>query len=290
MTLFRSVRIITNSIYTGVGPLRVAQPLPVNALRGLDPFILLHHAGPQRFDASGEMHRIDPHPHRGFEPVTFVYRGSVHHKDSLGNSGVIHAGEVQWITSGSGIIHSEGPTPELQRSGAEVEIIQLWVNLPASDKLCQPSYQEIRKADIPAAVLCDGQLVVKVVSGSLFDVAGPATTHSVVATAMGSFTENLDHRLQTPRMSTFAIYVLNGSLVVNDQHRVERHQLVVFDDSSDQTEIVLRSEQAGDVLILAGEPIGEPVVQYGPFVMNTEEEIHQAIEDYRNGRMGYLDS
>jgi hypothetical protein len=282
----RSVRIITSSLLTGVGPLRVAQPLPVHALRNLDPFILLHHAGPQKFDPTGDIQRIDPHPHRGFEPVTFVYRGSVHHKDSLGNSGVINAGGVQWITSGAGIIHSEGPTAKLQRAGGEIELIQLWVNLPARDKMCTPSYQELHKEQLPTVDACNGALTLSVVSGDLLGVTGPATTHTPVVTAMGTFTSELSAELPTPTLETFAIYVLNGSLIVNEEHRVQRHQLVAF--NNDGTSIRLRCEEPGDLLLLAGAPLAEPIAQYGPFVMNTEEELHQAVSDYREGKMGSL--
>jgi len=285
--MFRSVRIITSSLLTGVGPLRVAQPMPVHALRNLDPFILLHHAGPQRFDASGGVHRIDPHPHRGFEPVTFVYRGSVHHKDSLGNSGIIHGGEVQWITSGSGIIHSEGPTEELQQSGGEIELIQLWVNLPASDKMCVPSYQELHNSTIPVVRINDNQLTLRVISGEVMSHKGPAKTRSSVTTAMGSFTSELDAELVLPGNETLALYVLNGALIVNGEHRVERHQLVVF--NNDGTRIHLASESSGDLLLLGGEPLREPIAQYGPFVMNTDDEIQQALVDYRDGKMGTLE-
>ena len=284
----RSVRIIASSLHTGVGPLRVAQPLPVHALRHLDPFILLHHAGPQTFDAHGEVHRIDPHPHRGFEPVTFVYRGSVHHKDSLGNDGTIQAGEVQWITSGSGIIHSEGPTAELQQSGGEIELIQLWVNLPARDKMMTPRYQELHASTIPTVSLYGDALNFAVVSGELLGVQGPAETRSKVITAMGRFTAGLNGQVSSLDSSTLAIYVLNGSLIINGEHRVERHQLVAFNNDGDTIE--LRCEQPGDMLLLAGEPLNEPIAQYGPFVMNTEEELQQAVEDYHNGVMGSLDS
>jgi redox-sensitive bicupin YhaK (pirin superfamily) len=282
----RSVRIITSSLLTGVGPLRVAQPLPVHALRNLDPFILLHHAGPQKFDPEGDIQRIDPHPHRGFEPVTFVYRGSVHHKDSLGNSGVINAGGVQWITSGAGIIHSEGPTAELQRAGGEIELIQLWVNLPARDKMCAPSYQELHTGQFPLVDACNGALKLHVVSGELLGVHGPASTHTPVVTAMGTFTGGLSAELLTPSLETFALYVLNGSLSVNDEHRVQRHQLVAF--NNDGAYVKLQCEEPGELLLLAGEPIAEPIAQYGPFVMNTEEELHQAVFDFREGKMGSL--
>lgn len=283
----RSVRIITSSLHTGVGPLRVAQPLPVNALRHLDPFLLLHHAGPQRFSVDDQVHRIDPHPHRGFEPVTFVYRGSVHHRDSLGNDGSIGAGEVQWITSGSGIIHSEGPTEQIQREGGEVELIQLWVNLPAAQKMRTPGYQELRTHEIPVIQTCDDQLSLRLVSGSFQGMQGPAFTHSNVITAMGEFTANLDGSLETPNTATFALYVLDGVLEINGEHSVGRHQLAVF--NNDGTEVHVRAEQGGHLLFLAGEPLNEPIAQYGPFVMNTEEEIHQAIMDFRDGKMGTLD-
>lgn len=284
----RSIRVITTSLHTGVGPLRVAQPLPVHALRHLDPFILLHHAGPQSFDPHGEVHRIDPHPHRGFEPVTFVYRGSVHHKDSLGNDGTIHAGEVQWITSGSGIIHSEGPTSELQQAGGEIELIQLWVNLPARDKMMAPVYQELHVDDIPQIALCNNGLTLSLVSGSIDGATGPAKTRTNIITAMGHFATTLDEELHVPDVETCALYVLNGSLIVNGEHRVSRHQLVAF--NNDGHTIHLRCEEPGDLLLLQGDPINEPIAQYGPFVMNTEEELHQAIEDFRSGKMGYLDS
>lgn len=267
--------------------MRVAQPLPVHALRHLDPFLLLHHAGPQTFSVDDEVHRIDPHPHRGFEPVTFVYRGSVHHRDSLGNDGTIGAGEVQWITSGSGIIHSEGPTEQIQREGGEVELIQLWVNLPAAQKMRTPAYQELRTTDIPVVHTCNDRLTLQLVSGSYQRKQGPAYTHTNVITAMGTFSAGLDGALETPDTPTFALYVLDGTLEINGEHSVGRHQLAVF--NNDGSAVHMRSEQVGHLLLLAGEPLNEPIAQYGPFVMNTEDEIHQAIMDFRDGKMGILD-
>jgi redox-sensitive bicupin YhaK (pirin superfamily) len=233
------------------------------------------------------MHRIDPHPHRGFEPVTFVYRGSVYHRDSLGNEGTINAGEVQWITSGAGIVHSEGPVHELQQSGGVLELIQLWVNLPAAHKMTSPTYQELRLSQIPRVPFDNGRLQVAVVSGSIFGVVGPAHTRSTVVTAMGAFEPGMNTTIETPAMKTFAIYVLNGILRINDEHNVQRHQLVVF--SEDNGPVHLSSEAGGDMLILGGDPLNEPVAQYGPFVMNTHEELEQAFIDYRDGKMGTLD-
>jgi redox-sensitive bicupin YhaK (pirin superfamily) len=282
----RPVRLITHSLRTGVGPLTVAQPLPVHALRHADPFLLLHHAGPQRFEAGAEAHRIEPHPHRGFEPVTFVYRGTVLHRDSLGNEGSISAGEVQWITSGSGIVHSEGPTEDVQRTGGELELIQLWVNLPASKKMMTPQYQELHTDAIPSVTFLDGALTLNVVAGSYGGVTGPARTQTPIMAAMGHFTAGANGTLVAPSMEQVLIYVLNGRVTINGQHDVERHNLVAFDGSGDT--ISFHAHTDGSILFLAGEPIGEPIAQYGPFVMNTEEEIRTAFRDYAGGKFGVL--
>jgi redox-sensitive bicupin YhaK (pirin superfamily) len=152
--------------------------------------------------------------------------------------------------------------------------------------MCHPSYQELHKEQVPIVDACNGALCLKVVSGELLGVTGPATTHTQVVTAMGTFTHELSAELHTPPLETFAIYVLRGSLIVNNEHRVQRHQLVVF--NNDGSSITLRCEEPGELLLLAGEPIAEPIAQYGPFVMNTEEELHQAVSDFREGKMGSL--
>lgn len=283
----RPIRIITHSLMTGVGPLRVAQPLPVHALRNVDPFILLHHAGPQTFEAGGAEHRIDPHPHRGFEPVTFVYRGSVLHRDSLGNEGTIGAGEVQWITSGSGIIHSEGPTADVQRSGGELELIQLWVNLPSEKKMMTPMYQELHRSDMAHVHALNGALDLTVVSGTYLEKTGPAKTQSPVFTAMGHFREAPQASFDVPAYEQFAIYVLNGALRINGDHVVERHSLVAFEPGGDTIDIEPLTD--GSLLMLAGEPLREPIAMYGPFVMNTEQQLHEALHDYSIGKFGVLE-
>jgi redox-sensitive bicupin YhaK (pirin superfamily) len=283
----RPIRIITHSLMTGVGPLRVAQPLPVHALRNVDPFILLHHAGPQTFEAGGAVHRIDPHPHRGFEPVSFVYKGSVLHRDSLGNEGTINAGEVQWITSGSGIIHSEGPTAALQEAGGELEMIQLWVNLPAEKKMMTPAYQELHRDHMIRLDVLNGALDLDLVSGSYMGHVGPATTQSPVLTAMGHFRPGPTATLAAPAYANLAIYVLNGQLRINGDHVVERHSLAVFESTGDTIEIEALTE--GSLLLLGGQPLGEPVAMYGPFVMNTEEQLHEALHDYSIGKFGVLE-
>lgn len=287
----RSVKIITDSQMTSVGPLSVAQPLPSPALRDADPFILLHHAGPQTFQAGAEAHRIEPHPHRGFEPVTFVFRGEVLHKDTLGNAGSIGAGEVQWITSGSGIMHSEGPTENLQRTGGELELIQLWVNLPAAKKMMTPAYQELHADHIPVLQLLDSQVELRLVAGTYQEATGPAVTQSPVFAAMGSFSNSARGFLALPNMDTVCLYVLGGEVVINGEHTVRRHNLVAFEKQvgSDVEGVHFEAKSSGNFLLLAGQPLNEPVASYGPFVMNTEDEIRTAFRDFAGGKFGTLD-
>lgn len=284
--MLRPVHLITDSLLTNVGPLNVKQPLPVAALHDADPFILLHHAGPQPVEPGVFHGRVDPHPHRGFEPVSFVYRGSLLHRDSLGNEGSISAGEVQWITSGRGIIHSEGPSEQLLREGGELEIIQLWINLPAAKKMMEPAYQEIHREDIPTVKILNGSGELRLVAGELGGARGPATTQSPVMAAMGHIASGASGELETPAMRTLLLYVLGGTVRINGEHTVGRHTLVVFADHGDR--ISIEATETTDILLLAGEPLNEPIMAYGPFVMNTEDEIRQAFLDFRQGAMGHL--
>lgn len=285
--MLRPVSIITDSLLTNVGPLNVKQPLPVAALHDADPFILLHHAGPQPVEPGVFHGRVDPHPHRGFEPVSFVFRGSLLHRDSLGNEGSISSGEVQWITSGRGIIHSEGPSEQLLREGGELEIIQLWINLPAEKKMMAPAYQEIHRESIPTVSILGGAGTLQVVAGELEGLRGPATTQSPIMAAMGSLNSGASGEITVPPMRTLLLYVLGGSLRVNNEHVVERHKLVVFAEHGES--ISIEASEPTTILLLAGEPLEEPIMAYGPFVMNTEDEIRQAFLDFRQGAMGQLD-
>jgi len=283
----RSIRLVTSSLHTGVGPLRVAQPLPTHALRNADPFILLHHAGPQQFEAGGQAQRIDPHPHRGFEPVTFVFQGSVLHRDSLGNAGTIGADEVQWITSGSGILHSEGPTADLMERGGELELIQLWVNLPASKKMMQPGYQELRRDDIPVVPMPNGHITLRVVAGTYGTVSGPAVTQTPITAIMARMRAGGKEVLMDLRERRLLIYVLGGSVRLSGDHVVAKQQLAICHDGFGELDIEVLED--GAMLIMAGEPIGEPIATYGPFVMNTDEELREAVRDFSAGTFGVLE-
>lgn len=284
--MLRPVQLVVDSLLTNVGPLNVKQPLPVAALRDADPFILLHHAGPQPVEPGVFHGRVDPHPHRGFEPVSFVYRGSLLHRDSLGNEGSISAGEVQWITSGRGIIHSEGPSEQLLRDGGELELIQLWINLPAEKKMMEPTYQEIHRDTIPTIKILDEAGELLLVAGSYFGHHGPARTQSPIMAAMGTIQAGATGELLVPAMPTLLMYVLGGTLRINNQHTIGRHKLAVF--ASHGESIFIEATEASSILLLAGEPLNEPIAAYGPFVMNTEDEIRQAFLDFRRGDMGHL--
>ncbi len=285
----RGIRLITTGVPSSVGPLTIAQPLPVPALRTADPFLLLHHAGPQTFASSEPPPKIEAHPHRGFEPVTFVFQGSVLHRDSLGNTGVIGAEEVQWITSGSGIMHEEGPTPESTSSGEPLELVQLWINLPADRKMMQPMYQELHAEMLPEIHLLDNHLRLRLVAGTYSNAVGPAITQSPLVAAMGWTTQGGSGILELPQHESVLLYVLGGKLLVGDQI-VHQQQLVVFDErdtaSGAASAVQLTIQESGRILLLAGEPLREPVSMYGPFVMNTEDQIREAFRDFAGGKFG----
>ncbi len=277
----RNVRLITGSLHTTVGPLKVAQPLPTNALRYADPFLLLHHAGPQQIEAGSEVHKIEAHPHRGFDPVTFVFRGSVLHRDSLGNQGTIGPGEVQWIKSGSGILHEEGPTPDLARTGGELELIQLWINVPAAMKMAPPAYFEIHRDQMIDHTILDGAVTLTTVPTPHAEQQAPTVT-----AMMGSFRAGASGIIDVTPHATLLLYILGGSVTINGEHTVDAKHLVVFDDTEGGFQFEAHSD--GTFLLLGGEPIGEPMVQYGPFVMSTEDEIREAFRDYAGGKFGSL--
>jgi len=269
-----------------MGPMRVKQPLPARHVEQVSPFILLHHAGPTQVEAGRPRARLSPHPHRGFEPVTFVFSGNMHHRDSMGNEGFLQGGDVQWMTAGKGVIHSEGPSEEFAAEGGIMEIIQLWINLPQKYKMTEPRYQDIPASRIPLMESADGKWKLKLVAGALMNLKGPANTFSPVQAAMIEF--EFGAAIQLPVQENFnaIIYVLEGKVEINEQ-LVAHHTMVEF--ANDGEAIQLTSVETGKLLFLAGEPINEPMISYGPFVMNTQDEIEQAILDYETGKMGNLD-
>jgi redox-sensitive bicupin YhaK (pirin superfamily) len=250
--------------------------------RATSPFLLLDHAGPHDFPPGAVGRGVDWHPHRGFETVTIVYAGAVDHEDSAGHKGSIGPGEVQWMTAGHGVLHKEVHGEAWARRGGTFEVLQLWVNLPARDKLTRPRYQALGQAEIPVVALPDGAGHVRVIAGSFAGAAGPARTFTPV--------DLLDLHLKAagqvalPVRSgwTAALQVVRGEVSVNGSP-ARAGDLVLLDRDGSDASVVAATDAT--VFVMHGEPIDEPVAGYGPFVMNTPAEIRTAIDDYRAGRL-----
>jgi redox-sensitive bicupin YhaK (pirin superfamily) len=252
----------------------------------ISPFILMDYAGPKLFSPSATRRGVGEHPHRGFETVTIVYSGEVDHRDSGGNSGRIGPGDVQWMTAGSGVVHEEMHSREFTERGGVFEAIQLWVNLPARHKMTAPRYQTILSRDIAEVALPEDAGTLRVIAGRFGDVEGPAKTFSPVELWQLALKPGTSTVLNLPSGHAGALFAMKGNIRVNGAEHVRETEFVVLDREGEGIQIA--TESGATVLILGGEPIGEPVAGYGPFVMNTEGEIRQAIVDYQSGRMGHL--
>lgn len=251
----------------------------------LSPFLLLDYAGPAEFKPSNKGQRgVDQHSHRGFETVTIVYKGEVAHRDSTGSGGVIGSGDVQWMTAGSGILHEEFHSPAFSEKGGTLEMVQLWVNLPAKDKSTPPGYQSITDASIPVVELPENAGTARVIAGEMDGHKGPAKTFSPMRILDLKLNAHSVTNLNLPDGWNTALVVLKGTVEVNGQEVAREAQLVVLDAKGENVVIEANNEAA--VLVLSGEPLNEPVVGYGPFVMNTREEIKEAIDDFNQGRFG----
>jgi redox-sensitive bicupin YhaK (pirin superfamily) len=252
----------------------------------MSPFLLLDYAPPAEFAPSlGEPRGVGEHPHRGFETVTIAYQGEIEHRDSGGHHGRIGPGDVQWMTAAAGVVHEEKHGLEFTRKGGTMEMVQLWVNLPARLKMSPPAYQDILDRNIPKVPLPGGAGTARVIAGELAGVRGPARTFTPIdlwdLRLTGGETE-----LRLPAGHRTALLVLRGEVRLNGTHTVEEAELAVV--SREGERVSLQAEGEATVLLLSGEPIDEPVAGYGPFVMNTREEIRQAIRDFQEGRMGAL--
>ncbi|MBB5634272.1 hypothetical protein HDE68_000157 [Pedobacter cryoconitis] len=253
--------------------------------RRISPFLLMDFNAAYDFGPSDHIRGVDVHPHKGFETVTIAYQGSVAHNDSAGNSGIINPGDVQWMTAGEGILHKEYHEETFSKKGGPFEMVQLWVNLPKKDKSVKAHYQALTAAGMGKAVLADGAGIVNVIAGNFNGAKGSAETYTPVnlfdiqLNEDGELTTSIDAGHNT------ALLVVNGSILVNGEIAAE-HSFVLFENSGE--EIHIKANQKSVILLLSGEPIDEPIVSYGPFVMNTQEEIHQAIEDFNSGKFGVL--
>jgi len=250
----------------------------------LSPFLLLDYAGPAEFPPSPRARGVGEHPHRGFETVTVVYQGEVEHRDSAGNSGVIGPGDVQWMTAASGVLHEEMHSREFTRKGGMLEMVQLWVNLPARYKLSPPRYQTLLARDIPSVPLADGGGELRIIAGELAGAKGPARTFTPIDVWDLRLGANARVELPLRDGDNTALFVLRGGARASDSQRIGAAELAVFDRSGDG--IAVQADEDLSALVLSGQPIDEPVVGYGPFVMNTPREIEQAIRDFEEGRFG----
>lgn len=250
----------------------------------ISPFLMLDYAGPAEFPPSDQPRGVGEHPHRGFETVTIVYQGELEHRDSAGNHGKIGPGDVQWMTAASGVVHEEWHEQAFARRGGMFEVVQLWVNLPARFKMSPPGYQEIVKAQIPVVAFDGG--TARVIAGEFQGAHGPAKTFTPVTVLDLRLEAKARMDLAMPDGYTTLVLVLKGSAAMNGGESAGEADLAVFDRTGQQFAIEAREDST--LLILSGEPIDEPVASYGPFVMNTEDEIRQAIQDYRSGRMGRI--
>ena len=250
----------------------------------LSPFLLLDYAGPAEFPPSPRARGVGEHPHRGFETVTVVYQGEVEHRDSAGNSGVIGPGDVQWMTAASGVLHEEMHSREFTRKGGMLEMVQLWVNLPARYKLSPPRYQTLLARDIPSVPLADGGGELRIIAGELAGAKGPARTFTPIDVWDLRLGANARVELPLRYGDNTALFVLRGGARASDSQRIGAAELAVFDRSGDG--IAVQADEDLSALVLSGQPIDEPVVGYGPFVMNTPREIEQAIRDFEEGRFG----
>jgi redox-sensitive bicupin YhaK (pirin superfamily) len=253
----------------------------------ISPFLLLDYAGPHRFEPTLERRGVGQHPHRGFETVTIVYEGEVEHRDSAGNGGVIGPGDVQWMTAAGGIIHEEYHSPAFARAGGPFRMVQLWVNLPARDKLAPGGYQGLVAAQIPVVDLPGGVGTARVIAGSLGEAQGPARTFTPINVWDLSLRPGAETRLALPPGHTAMLVVLTGQIVLNNGQPAGEAEMVLLDREG--SDIMIRAVGEAKVLVLTGEPIDEPIVGHGPFVMNSEAEIRQAFEDYQAGRFTRAD-
>jgi hypothetical protein len=272
----------------------VGDGFPVRTLlaygSGLDalqsPFLLLDYAGPHQFPPTEQRLGVGPHPHRGFETVTIVYDGEVEHRDSSGAGGKIGPGDVQWMTAASGLVHEEFHGREFAQRGGPFEMVQLWVNLPARDKMNPPAYQGILSSQIPVVELPDGQGSVRVIAGEFAGAIGPAQTHTPINVWDMRLNAGLNLAVDVTDGHSTLLVVLKGEVKVNEKQILREAEAGLFELAGSRFH--LASTTAATVLLLSGEPLGEPVVGQGPFVMNTLQEIKQAMLDYQSGKMGLL--
>lgn len=280
----RTIKKIHEAVSAPIADLITYRALPSHSIDHIDPFLFLNHHGHQIYPKNNRGLPFGPHPHRGFETVTFILQGDLAHKDSSGSESVIKAGGVQWMTAGKGLIHAEISSAEFKKNGGDLEILQLWVNLPARFKMADPSYRGLQKEDIPTIELDHGKIILNAVAGNWAGTKGAFSPLVDIELALLSFNPGGTFKIAIPAERNIFFYVVKGKVTVNDQ-TAQMHQLVEFDDDDDN-QIIIQAAEKSIILLGHAMPFNEPIVAQGPFVMNTEEEIKMAYDDYRKGAFG----
>jgi redox-sensitive bicupin YhaK (pirin superfamily) len=279
----RKIKKIHDAAYEPIADLVTYRALPTRSVRHIDPFLFLNHHGPQVYPPNNHGLPFGPHPHRGFETVTFVIDGDIFHRDSGGNQGTILPGGVQWMTAGRGLIHSEISSKEFMQQGGNLEILQLWINLPARHKMANPSYTDLQKENIPVAKECGGKVSVHIVSGEWHGTMGAYQSMTDVHLALIHMQSGSLLETSIDKTRNIFFYVVRGDVMVNEE-QVKQLQLAEF--NNDEQEISIKANEDSIVLLGHALPFNEPIVSQGPFVMNTQAEIMEAYTDYKAGKMG----
>ena len=256
-------------------------------MQRMDPFIMLDYASRYHFPPTGKPKGVGVHPHRGFETVTIAYKGSVAHHDSAGGGGEIKEGDVQWMTAASGVLHKEYHAESFCATGGDFQMVQLWVNMPAKDKMSTPKYQAIANAQIPKIQIPNNGGIIEVIAGNYDGNNGAATTFSPVHLMNAKLNEGGEATFNFPGNFNTALIVIEGNVMVNGTEDVPLDHFALFTNEGET--FTVKASENSIVLILSGEPIKEPIASHGPFVMNTRQEIMQAFEDYENGKFGVLE-
>jgi len=270
-----------------MGGMPVRQPFPTSRIQQIDPFLLLHHA-----DIKVPVHLepdhagVGPHPHRGFSPVTFIFEGGVHHRDSRGNDNVVYAGGAQWMNAGMGVIHSERPPKDIHELGGRQEIIQLWINTPAAHKMDQPQYVPVAAENVPTYRDAKGLVTARIFAGKLLGLNGPIPSHTEVNAATLEIKKGGSVSIPIPEEHNSFLYLLDGKVTVDGFGLVEGLHAVLFNNDGDG--ITFTALEDTRALLMTGKPLNEKVVSHGPFVMNTQTQVLEAMRDYQMGKMGML--
>ncbi|MFY9464545.1 MAG: pirin family protein [Sediminibacterium sp.] len=287
MYIHRTIQNIAFAQPMDMGGFPIRQPLPSRQIDMLDPFLLLHHAIMEvSKDVDVKHAGVGPHPHRGFSPVSFIYKGGVHHRDSRGNSNVVYAGGTQWMNAGMGVIHSERPPVDIHEKGGIQELVQLWINSPAKNKMDTPVYFPLTAEETPVVRSDDQKTSIQVISGELNGIKGPVLPLSPVNMFNVYMNKGANYFIPFSRLHNAFIYVVSGLVQVGQAEKIEAFYMATFNTDGDGIE--LNAIEDSIVLVGTGEPLKEPVASHGPFVLNNETQIMEAFRDYQLGKMGVL--